>query len=107
MILRILENMEESEITGDTYTISVDYLNHIATHLYLASQQWDSLYCELSDSIPLGCLKNIRTKVKDVTVKIPDNETKKTMQLLAELYPEKSGTLRKQFMLGRSLKEVL
>lgn len=107
MTLKILVNSDGQQFDGDTMTISTEYLKHKATHLYIASQTWDKLYCEVDDSIPLGCLKHIRNKAGSVEVKLPQKQTKTTMLLLTELYPEKAGLLRKQFMTGRDLEEVL
>lgn len=107
MILKILSGTDMQELDGDSYVISTNYLQHKAVHLYIASQQWDGLYCELDDSIPLDCLKHVKTKVKQVTVKLPEVVTKTTMLLLTELYPDKAGSIRKQFMSGKDLREVI
>ena len=107
MILKIVKDFTGHEIDGDVMSISPEYLEHKAVHLYIASQRWEKVYCELDDSIPLGCLKCIASKAASIEVKLPNEQTKTTMRLLIELYPDKAGLLRKQFMSGKDMKEVL
>lgn len=107
MILMITKDIAEHEIDGDVYRVSIEYLAHKGTHLYIASQQWDELICELTEDIPLETLKYVRRKVNKLNVTFDDSHSKHIMLLLTELYPEKSGAIRKQFMLGRDLHEVL
>lgn len=107
MILNILEGNDEKEFDGNQLTLSTSYLKQNATHAFIASHHWEELYCELNDDIPLNCLKYITTKVDSVKVKLPEQCTQTTMKLLVELYPEKAGTIRKQFMTGKPLQEVI
>lgn len=107
MNLFILQGTGKKELLSDSLTLTKDYLNHKPIHLFLASYNWDKLVIELSDDMPKDCLKYLRVKVSSIEVKVPEIQTKDTMLLLTELYPEKAGKLRKQFMLGKSLLEVV
>jgi hypothetical protein len=105
--LNIVSDISQKEFNGEEMTISISLLSQKATHLFVASHLWDELYCEVDDSIPLNCLKYMVTKAKKVTVKLPEKCTVTTMRLLTELYPVKAGTIRKAFMSGKNLQEVI
>lgn len=107
MILKILPVDKRSEINGDEFIISTKYLQHKGFHVYIASNHWEKLYCELDDEIPIGCLKHIRRVCDSVEVKLPFEPSKKIMMLLTELYPDKAGLIRKQYIAGKDLDEVL
>lgn len=101
------ESDNRSEITGDDFVVSTQYLNYKGLHFYLASQHWGNLYCELDETIPEGCLKYLVKRCESVEVKLPETVTKKIMLLCIELYPDKQAQIRKQFITGKELKDVL
>ena len=89
------------------YSLSTDMLKMKSTHLFIASNAWESVYIELDDSIPEGYLRNLHTVCDNITVNLPDVVTDKTLGLLIELYPDKSGALRRAYMQGTKIEEVL
>lgn len=101
MNLRITKTGPRDMLEVNTMDVPIVYLQHQAGHLYLACQQWDKLYVELSEEIPEGTLKHIGSMAKTVEVSIPSPVTRKIMCLLAELYPDRAGTIRKAFASGK------
>lgn len=96
------KSMEDNTCKLATYMLSVK-----ATHMFIASNVWESIRIELDDSIPLGVLRRINDVCKDIKVTVPIPVTETTLKLLTELYPEKSGALRRVFMQGGNVKGVL
>ena len=95
------------EFHEDSYYLSTSFLKAKSTHFFIASNKWDLIYIEIEDSIPEGFLKSMHLVCPDIKVNIPDNVTDKTVQLLAELYPSKSGAIRRVYLSGGNLTEVL
>jgi hypothetical protein len=91
----------------DTCNLATAMLSMKSTHLFIASNAWESVYIELDDSIPEGYLKCLHVVTKNVKVKLPESVTENTLRQLTELYPEKSGALRRTYMQKRSFTEVL
>lgn len=106
MKLRISKKFEPG-FTPDTYTLGTDMLRMKSTHLFIAARAWESIELDLSDNIPTGYLGNLNLVSSDIKVRLPETITDKTVVLLAELYPDKAGKLRKQFMFGKPVSEVL
>lgn len=97
----------DKEMVDDTCKLSTSMLSVKSTHLFIASNSWDSMIIELDDSIPEGILRRLNTVCKDIKVKVPTKITDTTLRLLTELYPEKSGALRRVYMQGGNVKGVL
>lgn len=95
------------EFHEDSYYIGTFFLKAKSTHFFIASNKWESIYIELEDSIPEGYLKSLHLVCPKITVNLPDKITDVTVRLLAELYPEKSGAIRRTYLTGGSLMEVL
>ena len=91
----------------ETAIISADMLNFSTTHMFIASNVWESCIVEISDKIPAGSLKFLPGVCTDIKVKLPENVTEHQMRLLADLFPNLSGTIRKNFMLGKHLGGVV
>lgn len=106
MKLNITLNYEKS-FTEDQFNLATNMLTMKSTHFFIASNVWDSIYLELDDLIPEGYLANLHLVSNDIKVKLPAKITDKTLRLLTELYPDKSGTIRKNYMMGRDMSEVL
>lgn len=77
------------------------------THLALASHTWDTLYIDLEECIPEGCLKFLASKCKDILVCLPNTPSMHQLHLLIELYPTMDGTLRKAYMKGENINGLL
>lgn len=91
----------------DTYHLSTDMLQSTNTHLFIASYMWDNVHIQLNNKIPEGYLRCIKTVSKQVTVKLPAEVTETTLHQLIELYPDKSGALRRCYMQKLGFGEVL
>lgn len=95
------------EFHEDAYFISTSFLKAKATHFFIASNKWDFIFIEMEDSIPEGYLKSMHLVCPNIKVNLPDIVTDTTVRLLAELYPDKSGAIRKAYLTGGKLVEVL
>lgn len=107
MILQITNDSGNKTMDGRTYIISKDALHLNGVHLFIASNKWDELQVDLSDDMPLDVFKFMVGVCSKVSVTLPPTITDKTVKLLVELYPEKSGTIRKAYMSGGNIKELL
>lgn len=108
MKLAIKTDCETADgLKEDTYIIPVAWLSSNATHLYLASNTWDSLYIELTAQVPKGFLPYLLKKVSGEITCIIKEDSKVVLDLLVELYPEKAPEFRKQFLCHKPLEEVL
>lgn len=92
----------------NTFWIPPLLLNDKPMHLYLACNQWDTLQVVMCEDIPADVLKYTKDKCKEIQV-VDDGcgITKHKVDILCELYPEKAGTIRKNFMLGRNVYDLL
>jgi hypothetical protein len=91
----------------ELYTLKTSMLKSTSTHLFIAANRWDAICIELDDDIPETCLCNMNLICENITVKLPEEITDKTLRLLCELYPDKSGALRRVYMCKGDIKEVL
>ena len=109
MILKIVNEAKESIANdSDDYELKPEMLKLNGTHVFIASRMWDSIVIELTEDIPLGSLKYLPSKAKSISVVMPTELTSHIVQLCTELYPEKAGTIRKNFLMkGVILSEVL
>lgn len=100
MILKVITNAKESIATDSfDYEIKPEMLKMNGTHVFIASRMWDKIVIELTDDIPLGSLKHIREKTKELETIIPPTVNQHIVQLCTELYPDKAGTIRKNFLM--------
>ena len=106
MIL-LISNEYDKSFEENTFKLGTYMLKIKATHLFIASHMWDKIHLELNDDIPEGYLKSLTMVCKDIRVKLPDDITSKTLQHLTDIYPDKAGLLRRYFMQGKDLREVL
>lgn len=106
MKLLISKEFDKS-FTEDTAKLSTSMLQFPSTHMYIASNHWDSCTIWLDDSIPANSLLHLGLVADEVKVHLPENITDVTLHQLIELYPEKAGRLRRCFMSGQPLTGVL
>ena len=99
MILKIINAAQESirNDSGD-YEMKPELLKLKGTHVFIASKKWDEIRIELTEDIPLGSLKYIPKQAGSIHVSLPEAKTAHIMQLCTELFPERSGTIRKTFL---------
>lgn len=77
-------------------------------HLFIASNIWEKLVVEISDDIPADVLKYVILRCKNREAILPARKlSSHEVGLLCEMYPEKSGLIRKAAMLGRDLASVI
>lgn len=106
MILNIKKTYDPT-YTEDQYNLSCAMLNIKSTHLFIASNPWDTINVDVDDEINEGCLRCLPMACSTIRVALPVEITQHTMQLLTELFPDKAGTIRKTFMQSGDLKGVL
>ena len=106
MILKCVSEAERSAL-DDTYLLNPRYLQYKAAHLFIASNSWEEALIEVCSAIPKGSLTWLSMVCKNIKVRVPDEVDAHILGLLIELYPDKAGLLRKAFMQGTSVKEVL
>lgn len=100
MILRITNDAKENvNNDADYYDMKPELLKLNGTHVFIASRQWDSMIIEATEDIPLGALKHLNEKTKHIEVIPPKEFTPHIIQLLTELFPDKAGTIRKNFLM--------
>lgn len=92
-------------LTGIKFDPSMLAANN--AHLVIASRMWDKCFIELLEDIPEGVLKFLPEKVQTFAIDVPEHPSLHQLHLICELMPEKEGTLRKLYMKGESIYEVL
>lgn len=105
----ILNIVKDYKVVSDleNMVISVGMLQLPTTHLFIASNRWDSAIVEVCTSIPTGTLNNLHTVCEDIKVILPEECNEHIMRILAELFPSKAGTIRKSFLLGKNMRGVV
>lgn len=106
MKLRIAREYKNATIDG-VYTLATSYMQMKSTHLFIASNKWEEIYIELDDSMQTGYLQYLHLVCPRILVSLPEVITEQTILLLAEIFPDKRGLLRKNFLLHKDIKEVL
>ena len=87
--------------------LSPEYLKQNGTHLFIKSHEWGTIHVDVTEDIPMGCLKHISDCGQRLDVNVPTALTDHTVELLAELYPDLSGKIRKAYLFGGDVREVL
>ena len=106
MILNISKVYNKGYVEN-TCNLATSMLAMKATHLFIASNLWESIVIELDDCIPEGYLSCFNMVCSDIKVKTPEKITDVTLRQLVELYPNKAGALRRVFLQGRNVREVI
>ena len=78
-----------------------------SSHLVLASVEWDEVWIDVAEAIEEGTLVYLHTRSKRIYARVPDHPSRHQMVLLCELYPEKAGSIRKAFLKGANINELL
>lgn len=82
-------------------------LKQKATHLFISSHEWGTIYVDITDDIPMGCLKHMHKCTQHIKVSVSDDPTDHDIELLAELYPDLSGKIRQAYLFGGDIRELL
>ena len=87
--------------------IKPQFMGLNVTHLTLASQKWDTLFIDVVESIPEGSLRFLPKKCSKIRACCPEHPSIHQLHLLAELYPELDGRLRKAYLKGEGIGGIL
>ncbi|MCM1215088.1 MAG: hypothetical protein NC548_11275 [Lachnospiraceae bacterium] len=91
----------------DTMILSARMLLEVSVHLYISSHKWDSITIEICDDIPDDVLQYIRMQTDNKYVRLPEKLNERQLKMLVSLYPELAGKIRRAYMSGVSLREVV
>lgn len=107
MTLNICKEVPPHQVDSENMYLSVKSLDYKATHVYIASNFWDKIKIELSEEIPLNVLRYVARQAESVDTVLPEDSTEHIMKLMCEIYPERAGRIRKNYMLHQNMKEAL
>lgn len=106
MRLEIKKDYDQSFVK-DTVMLATHMLTIKATHLFIASNSWDSIRIELDENVPAEMIKSLKPICNDIKVKLPEKSDEHILAILVELCPDKAGLLRRTYMKGGNLREVI
>ena len=92
-------------LSGVTYPPSALGLKPL--HLVIASVKPEAVRIDIDEEIPDGSLKFLPMVSPDIKVAFETPATVHTMRHLADLFPAKSGTIRKTYQEGGDLRGLL
>jgi hypothetical protein len=95
------------QVTRKDFTICDKHLVDRGMHLFIASQRWEELIINIHPTIDTRFILPIASKAKKVTLKFHGAVNDNILNLVCGLYPDKTGKLRRYFMLGKDISEVL
>lgn len=99
-------NTVQSEV--DSMWLPYSLLTDKAVHLFIASNVWDTLTVEVSEDIPAGVLKYVILKCNEKKVVLPERDlSAKEVGLICEMFPDKAGGIRRAYMAGRPLIDLI
>lgn len=87
--------------------IAPEHLNKNFAHAVIASQQWDTLYIDIDECIQENRLRFIPSHCSRIVVGCTEPLSRHQMVLITELYPALGGKIRKEFLRGGNVKDVL
>lgn len=106
MNLKILREYKR-DFDENNMVLKADMLKEKGTHLFIASNKWETIYVELHEGLEPwylhflpGCSNNIQVIGQEDTLNA-------YMQVLIELYPDKSGAIRRAVMQKQSILSVI
>lgn len=106
MILNIYKEYVKP-LDMDTMILKADMLKEKGTHLFLASYTWDRINVELFEGLESWYLHFLPSVCSDIRVISRDQDLSQYVQCLTELYPDKSGAIRRATMQKHPLQDVL
>ena len=103
----IIQNETTRMHVDDTYSIESSMLKFKSTHMFIASNQWDSISIEVNDNMEPEDVKYFHNICENVYCILPKTINEKVLLLLCTIYPDKAGELRLAFMLSKDLNTIL
>lgn len=108
MTIRFVKDAKPSiENFNEAMEMTPDALKHNGTHLFLRTYHWDSIEVDLTEDIPIGKLRYLHMCSDNIIVNFTEPASDHIARLLCDLYPDKSGTIRKTHMMRGDLHAVL
>lgn len=108
MTINIVNTEENWLFNGEDYYLPAKYLEFTGVHIFIASHHWDKLKIQICEDIPANVMRYVRQAVDTIdVVDLPDTITSHIVEVLCELFPDRAGKIRRQFLLGADIKEVL
>ena len=104
--MKLLISADASDNT-DVMVIKPAWLSDKGVHLFIASNHWDELEVRMDELIPEGVLKYVIQKCTKRRAVLEGVPTQHIINLLCEMFPENSGHIRKESMLGRDISKYL
>lgn len=106
MVLNIYKEYVKST-DMDVMVLKADMLKEKGTHLFLASYSWDKITVELFDGLESWYLHFLPSVCKNIHVIAHDSDLAPYVKCLTELFPDKSGVIRRVIMQKQPLAPVL
>ena len=106
MKLLIQENVTNRHI-DDTYSLAIEALKFKATHMFIASSIWDSIYIYVNDHIDAEDVKYLHSICDNIYCVLPTTVNDKVLAVLCSIYPDLAGELRLAYMLSKDLSTIL
>lgn len=106
MVLNIYKEYVKSD-NMDIMILKSDMLKEKGTHLFLASYTWDQINVELHDGLESWYLHFLPSVCKNIHVIVHKDDLAQYVQCLTELYPAKSGAIRRAVMQKQPLLPIL
>ena len=106
MKLQIAEGRNE-EFDTECFRLQPHMLSLGSTHMFIASNKWDSIELNITPELRADMLKYMHTVTDSIKVTLPVDISSNTLEVLTSLFPERAGKLRKAFMCGNDVREVL
>lgn len=105
----ILNIVKEYSVVSDlnTMIISAEMLRSPATHLFLASNSWESVTVELCKELPEDVLEYVPILSDNVRVKLPETIDDKMLKALISIFPDRRGAIRRVYMSKGDMSEVV
>lgn len=106
MVLNIYKEYVKSP-DMDIMVLKADMLKEKGTHLFLASYIWDRINIELFEGLESWYLHFLPSVCSDIRVISHEQDLSQYVQCLTELYPDKSGAIRRAVMQRHPLQSIL
>lgn len=105
MILRIMKEYTPP-VDQNTMVVKSTMLGEKGVHLFIASHKWDKIVVELHQELVPSTLHYLHS-VTDIIEVTCDEDLSNYLSSLVELYPDRSGALRRAVMQKQSVTSVL
>ena len=103
----IINNENERKHVDDTYFITVDMLKFKSTHMFIASNSWDSMEILIGDNIDPEDVKYLHSVCDHIYCKLPSTINDKMVSVLCSVYPTLAGQIRMNYLMSSDLTAIL